>query len=38
MEMKRPSLLYLQGREKDGGIIVRVGGGVVVAGRGEFEL
>jgi trans-2,3-dihydro-3-hydroxyanthranilate isomerase len=38
VEMKRPSLLYLQGGEKDGGIMVRVGGRVVVAGRGEFEL
>jgi trans-2,3-dihydro-3-hydroxyanthranilate isomerase len=38
VEMKRPSLLYLQGGEKDGGITVRVGGRVVVAGRGEFEL
>ena len=38
VEMKRPSLLYLQGGERDGGIQVRVGGRVVVAGRGEFEL
>jgi len=38
LEMKRPSLLYLQGGEKDGEITVRVGGRVVVAGRGEFEL
>ncbi len=38
VEMKRPSLLYLQGTEQDGGITVRVGGRVVVAGRGEFEL
>ena len=38
VEMKRPSLLYLQGAEQDGGISVRVGGKVVVAGRGEFEL
>ena len=37
VEMKRPSLLYLQGGERDGGILVRVGGKVVVAGRGEFE-
>ena len=36
--MKRPSLLYLSGGERDGGISVRVGGRVVVAGRGEFEL
>lgn len=38
VEMKRPSLLYLQGTEKHDGILVRVGGGVVVAGRGEFEV
>jgi trans-2,3-dihydro-3-hydroxyanthranilate isomerase len=38
VEMKRPSLLYLQGGEGDGGILVRVGGRVVVAGRGEFDL
>jgi trans-2,3-dihydro-3-hydroxyanthranilate isomerase len=38
VEMKRPSLLYLQGGEKDGGITVRVGGKVVVAGRGQFDL
>jgi len=38
VEMKRPSLLYLHGVEKDGGILVRVGGKVVAAGRGEFEL
>lgn len=38
LEMKRPSLLSLQGGEKDGEITVRVGGKVVVAGRGEFEL
>lgn len=38
VEMKRPSLLYLQGGERDGAILVRVGGRVVVAGRGEFEL
>ena len=38
VEMKRPSLLYLQGEEREGSILVRVGGGVVVAGRGEFEL
>ncbi len=38
VEMKRPSLLYLQGAERDGNILVRVGGRVVVAGRGEFEL
>jgi trans-2,3-dihydro-3-hydroxyanthranilate isomerase len=38
VEMKRPSLLYLQGGERDGGILVRVGGRVVVVGRGEFEL
>jgi trans-2,3-dihydro-3-hydroxyanthranilate isomerase len=37
IEMKRPSLLYLQGGERDGGITVRVGGRVVVAGRGEFD-
>ena len=37
VEMRRPSLLYLQGAEKDGGITVRVGGRVVVAGRGEFD-
>jgi trans-2,3-dihydro-3-hydroxyanthranilate isomerase len=38
VEMKRPSLLYLQGGERDGGILVRVGGSVVVAGRGQFDL
>jgi trans-2,3-dihydro-3-hydroxyanthranilate isomerase len=38
VEMKRPSLLYLQGGEMDGGISVRVGGKVVKVGRGEFEL
>jgi len=38
VEMRRPSLLYLQGEEKDGSALVRVGGRVVVAGRGEFEL
>lgn len=38
VEMKRPSLLYLQGEEKGGAISVRVGGKVVVAGRGEFDL
>jgi trans-2,3-dihydro-3-hydroxyanthranilate isomerase len=38
VEMKRPSLLYLQGGERDGGTLVRVGGGVVLAGRGEFEF
>ena len=37
VEMKRPSLLYLQGGERGGGILVRVGGRVVVAGRGEFN-
>jgi trans-2,3-dihydro-3-hydroxyanthranilate isomerase len=38
VEMKRPSLLYLQGGKRDGRITVRVGGKVVVAGRGEFDL
>jgi trans-2,3-dihydro-3-hydroxyanthranilate isomerase len=38
VEMKRPSLLYLQGEERDGGILVRVGGRVVVAGQGQFEV
>jgi trans-2,3-dihydro-3-hydroxyanthranilate isomerase len=38
IEMKRPSLLYLQGGERDGGISVRVGGRVVEAGRGQFEV
>jgi len=38
LEMKRPSLLYLQGGEKEGCVLVRVGGRVVVAGRGELEL
>ena len=38
VEMNRPSLLCLQGWEKDGGITVRVGGKVVVAGCGAFEL
>jgi trans-2,3-dihydro-3-hydroxyanthranilate isomerase len=38
IEMKRPSLLYLRGAEKEGGILVRVGGRVVAAGRGEFVL
>jgi trans-2,3-dihydro-3-hydroxyanthranilate isomerase len=38
VEMGRPSLLYLHGEGKDGAILVRVGGRVVVAGRGEFEL
>jgi trans-2,3-dihydro-3-hydroxyanthranilate isomerase len=38
MEMKRPSLLYLRGGERDGSITVRVGGKVVVAGRGQFEV
>ncbi|MBM3330806.1 PhzF family phenazine biosynthesis protein [candidate division WOR-3 bacterium] len=37
IEIKRPSLLYLQGGERDGGILVRVGGRVVVAGRGQFD-
>jgi trans-2,3-dihydro-3-hydroxyanthranilate isomerase len=36
VEMKRPSLLHLEGAEQDGRITVKVGGGVVVAGRGEF--
>ena len=38
VEMKRPSVLYLEGSERGGGILVRVGGKVVAAGRGEFEL
>jgi trans-2,3-dihydro-3-hydroxyanthranilate isomerase len=38
VEMKRPSLLYLNGEELGAGIRVRVGGRVVVAGRGEFDL
>jgi trans-2,3-dihydro-3-hydroxyanthranilate isomerase len=38
VEMKRPSLLYLQGGEQDGEISVRVGGRAIVAGRGYFEL
>ncbi len=38
VEMKRPSLLYLQGGKRDGGVLVRVGGRVEAAGRGEFEL
>ncbi|HTW90089.1 MAG TPA: PhzF family phenazine biosynthesis protein [bacterium] len=38
IEVNRPSLLYLQGQESDGHIRVRVGGGVVVSGKGEFEL
>ena len=38
VEMKRPSLLHLQGAEEGGVISVRVGGKVVVAGRGEFDL
>jgi trans-2,3-dihydro-3-hydroxyanthranilate isomerase len=37
VEMRRPSLLYLRGKEEDGEIQVRVGGRVVVAGRGQFE-
>lgn len=38
IEVNRPSLLYLQGEERNGLILVRVGGGVAVAGKGEFEL
>jgi len=38
VEMKRPSLLYLEGKETADGICVRVGGRVVVAGHGELEL
>jgi trans-2,3-dihydro-3-hydroxyanthranilate isomerase len=38
VEMKRPSLLYLEASTKGDRIRVRVGGRVVVAGRGEFEL
>jgi trans-2,3-dihydro-3-hydroxyanthranilate isomerase len=38
VELKRPSLLYLQGREQNCRITVRVGGRVVVAGQGSFEL
>jgi len=38
IEMKRPSLLYLRGEKEGGEIRVRVGGRVVVAGRGEFEV
>jgi len=38
LEVRRPSLLYLQGAERDGEILVRVGGRVVIAGRGELEL
>jgi trans-2,3-dihydro-3-hydroxyanthranilate isomerase len=37
LEMGRPSRLYLQGREADGLITVRVGGRVVVSGRGAFD-
>lgn len=36
IEMGRPSRLYLDGVEETGRITVRVGGAVVVAGRGEF--
>ncbi|MBN2465350.1 PhzF family phenazine biosynthesis protein [candidate division WOR-3 bacterium] len=38
VEMKRPSLLYLHGEEPGGEIRVRVGGRVVVAGQGQFEV
>ncbi len=38
VEMKRPSLLYLRGEERSEGIRVRVGGRVVVAGQGQFEV
>jgi trans-2,3-dihydro-3-hydroxyanthranilate isomerase len=38
VEMKRPSLLYLSASEAQGRVTVRVGGRVVVAGRGEFEV
>jgi trans-2,3-dihydro-3-hydroxyanthranilate isomerase len=38
VEMKRPSLLYLAASEAQGRITVRVGGRVVPAGRGEFEV
>ena len=37
IEMQRPSLLHLVGAETGGSIKVRVGGKVVVAGRGEFD-
>ena len=37
IEMQRPSLLHLAGAETGGSITVRVGGKVVVAGRGEFD-
>lgn len=37
VEMARPSRLYLQGGETDGRITVRVGGKVVVSGRGAFD-
>lgn len=38
LEMQRPSLLHLDGSEVNHRITVRVGGKVVVAGAGEFEL
>jgi len=38
LEMQRPSLLHLGGSEVNGQITVRVGGKVVEAGAGEFEL
>jgi trans-2,3-dihydro-3-hydroxyanthranilate isomerase len=37
VEMQRPSLLHLQGSAAGERITVRVGGRVVVAGRGEFD-
>jgi trans-2,3-dihydro-3-hydroxyanthranilate isomerase len=38
VEMQRPSLLHLEAAGTGGRITVRVGGRVVVAGRGEFDL
>jgi len=38
VEMHRPSLLHLEGSEAGGAITVRVGGSVIVSGRGDFDL
>jgi len=39
IEMGRPSTLLVDvARTPDGGVSVRVGGGVVIVGRGQFEL
>jgi trans-2,3-dihydro-3-hydroxyanthranilate isomerase len=38
IEIQRPSLLYLNGRDVNCRVTVRVGGKVVVSGKGEFDL